>query len=73
MVKRESELSLLVQMAVNKNLEQFRDPTKMEIACGAVEEELLNKLLISWLKFEKNAQPFVAFMLEKEQKSKSMI
>ena len=68
MVKRESELSLVVQMAVNKNLEQFRDPTKMEIACGAVEEQLLNKLLISWLKFEKNAQPFVAFMLEKEIK-----
>ena len=66
MIKRESELSLVVQMAVNKNLEQFRDPTKMEAACGAVEEQLLNKLLISWLKFEKNAQPFVAFMLEKE-------
>ena len=66
MVKREGELSLVVQMAVNKNLEQFRDPTKMEAACGAVEEQLLNKLLISWLKFEKNAQPFVAFMLEKE-------
>ncbi len=68
MVKRESELSLVVQIAVNKNLEQFRDPTKMEIACGVVEEQLLNALLISWLKFEKNAQPFVAFMLEKEIK-----
>ncbi len=67
-VKKESELSLLVHMAVSMNLEQFREPTKMEIACVAVEEQLLNKLLVNWLKFEKSLQPFVASMLEEEIK-----